>query len=80
MQGTYGEVGLEHPLACVSHRAFAGTTRVRLENFPPKVRAAKISKTTPCKVAGRRESNLTRRANQQHNCIIPKCCNDVGLQ
>jgi hypothetical protein len=55
-------------------RAFAATTRVTLENAPSKVRATKISKTTPCKVEGRRKSNLTRRANQPHNCIIPKCC------
>jgi hypothetical protein len=84
MQGTYGEVQLEHPLACVSYHAFAGTTRVTLENFPSKVRAAKISKTTPCKVTGGRrpvagaKSNLTRRANHPHNSIIPKCCNAVG--
>jgi hypothetical protein len=37
-----------------SHRAFAAITRVTLENFPSKVRAAKISKTTPCKVTGHR--------------------------
>jgi hypothetical protein len=61
-----------------AYRTFAGTTRMTLENSRSKGRAAKISKTTPCKVAGRRKSNLTRRANHQHNCIIPKCCNAVG--
>ncbi|MEH2611277.1 hypothetical protein [Bradyrhizobium sp. AZCC 1693] len=41
------------------------------------MRALKISKTTPCKVAGdrrRSNSNLTRRANQGHFSIIPKSC------
>jgi hypothetical protein len=72
MQGTYGEVVLEHGLRCVSHHAFAAITRATLENSASKVRAAKISKTTPCKVTGRRKTNLTRRANQPHNSIIPK--------
>jgi len=51
--------------------------RVTLEKSPSKVRAAKISKTTPCKVAGgrrRSNSNLTRRANQRHSFIIPQSC------
>src|SRR3979409_1217013 len=45
--------------------------RVTLDNAPSKVRAHKISKTTPCKVAGGRHgcfaSNLTRRANHGHS-------------
>jgi hypothetical protein len=47
MQGTYGEVQPEHPLACVSHRAFAATTRVTLENCPSKGRAAKNIENNP---------------------------------
>ena len=50
--------------------------RVTLEKSPSKVRAPKISKTTPCKVAGGRhgyfESKLTRRANQGHFFTIPQ--------
>jgi hypothetical protein len=37
----------------------------------------KISKTTPCKVAGgmnATKNNLTRRANQRHFFIIPQPC------
>ena len=52
--------------------------RVTLDNSPSKVRAPKISKTTPCKVAGGRhggfESKLTRRANQGHFFTIPQSC------
>jgi hypothetical protein len=47
-----------------------------LEKSLSKVGAAKISKTTPCKVAGSRhgylESKLTRRANQRHFFTIPQ--------
>ena len=42
-----------------------------------KVHAPKISKTTPCKVAGggrHSRSKLTRRANQRHSFIIPQSC------
>jgi hypothetical protein len=45
-------------------------------------RLPKISKTTPCTVAGggrnRRvwAENLTRRANQRHKFIIPEFAND----
>ena len=45
---------------------------------PLRRRAAKISKTTPCKGAGGRhgwvESRLTRRANQGHFPTIPQSC------
>jgi hypothetical protein len=54
---------------------FPAQLRVTLENSPSKVRAPKISKTTPCKVAGGRrrpKSNLTRRANQGHCSTIPQ--------
>jgi len=38
----------------------------------------KISKTTPCKVAGAGmdalKNSLTRRANQRHSCIIAQIC------
>src|SRR6266478_9215102 len=58
--------------------------RVTLENSPSKVRAPKISKTTPCKVAGGRhgcfESKLTRRANQGHLFTIPQSCKRPSLR
>jgi hypothetical protein len=47
MQGTYGEVGLEHPLRCVSHHAFAAITRATLENSASKGRAAKNIENNP---------------------------------
>jgi len=58
--------------------------RVTLENPPSKVLDPKISKTTPCKVAGGRhgcfESKLTRRANQGHFLIIPQSCKRPSLR
>jgi hypothetical protein len=47
MQGTYGEVGLERPLRCVSHRALAAITRATLENSPSKVRAPENIENNP---------------------------------
>ena len=50
--------------------------RVTFGTIPLKVRAPKISKTTPCKVAGGRhggfESKLTRRANHGHFFTVPQ--------
>lgn len=58
--------------------------RVTLEKSPSKVRAPKISKTTPRKVAGGRhgcfESKLTRRANQRHFFTIPQSCKRPSLR
>ena len=56
-----------------------GLTSVHPWDSPPASRSerarSQISKTTPCKVAGRRhgcfESELTRRANHGHSFIIP---------
>src|SRR5262245_55296337 len=52
--------------------------QVTLENSPPKVRAAKMSETTPCTVAGGRhgclESDLSRSASS-YCCHRPGDCN-----